>query len=93
MKEGAVNDEGIVVTFTKVRPEELIPGMLNLDVVLGIDVRGLELAPHPSTGKPSRPWGSLDNRLKGICKAAEQYAEGLVAMAQNPGAPLSYDED
>lgn len=84
--EGPVGDDGIVVTFTKVSPEELSPQMLSLHIVLGVDVQGLELSPHPDTGKPSRPWGPLDNRLRGMCKAAEEYAEGLLDMAQNPDA-------
>lgn len=62
--------------------------MLNLNVVLGIDVQGLGLSPHPSTGKPSRPWGPLDNRLRGMCKAVEECAEGLWDMPQNPAAWL-----
>jgi hypothetical protein len=65
--------------------------MLSLNVVLGIDVRGLDLSPHPSSGRPSRPWGPLDNRLRGMCKAAEEYAEGLVDMAQNPDAWLGVE--
>lgn len=88
VKEGPVGEDGVVVTFTKVSPEELSPQMLSLNIVLGIDVQGLELSPHPSTGQPSRPWGPLDNRLKAMCKAAEEYAEGLVDMAQNPEAWL-----
>lgn len=55
--EGPVNDEGIVLTFTKTGSEELSPEMFDVNVVLGIDVRDLELAPHIKTGKPSRPWG------------------------------------
>jgi hypothetical protein len=90
--EGPVDDGGILVTFTKVGSEELGPALLDLDIVLGIDVREVELVPHLRTGKPSRPWGPLDNRLKGMCKAAEEYAEGLVATAQNPGALLSDNE-
>jgi hypothetical protein len=91
VKEGPVGEGGVLVTFTKLSEEELNRQMLNLHVILGIEVQGLELSPHPETGVPSRPWGPLENRLRGMCKAAEEYAEGLVYMAQNPGAWLSVE--
>lgn len=59
VKEGPVDDEGIVVTFNKVGSEELSPALLDFDVVLSIDVGDVELVPHPRTGKPVRPWGGL----------------------------------
>jgi hypothetical protein len=92
VNQGPVSDDGTVVTFTKTGPEELNPGMLDLDFEFDIDVRDVELAPHPETGKPTRPWGSLDKRLKAMCLAAEEYAEGLVAIAENPDSLLSDDD-
>lgn len=81
---GPLNDEGIVVTFTKIGQAELTPELLDLDFEFDLDVRDVEVVPHVTTGRPSRPWGSLDNRLKAMCMAAEDYAEGLVALAQDP---------
>jgi hypothetical protein len=88
VNEGPLNDEGIVVTFTKVGSEELSPALLDLNFDFDIDVREVELVPHLTTGKPVRPWGSLDKRLKAMCRAAEEYAEGLVFIAQNPSSTL-----
>jgi hypothetical protein len=85
IREGALDEEGTVVTFTKVGPEELTPELLDLQFEFDIDVRDVELSPHIVTGKPTRPWGSLDNRLKVMCVAVEDYAEGLVELAHNPG--------
>lgn len=84
INDGALDDEGIVVTFTKVGNDELTPQMLDLQFEFDIDVRDLEVAPHIVTGKPSRPWGSLDNRLKMMCVAVEDYADGLVELARHP---------
>lgn len=81
---GPLRDEGIVVTFTKIGQEELTPEILDLDFEFDLDVREVELVPHLTTGRLRRPWGSLDNRLKAICLAAEDYGEGLVALAQDP---------
>ncbi|MHA7141848.1 hypothetical protein ACX80T_09970 [Arthrobacter sp. Sr33] len=88
--EGPLDDEGIVVTFTKLGPEELTPDMLDLQFEFDVDVRDVEMPPHIVTGKPSRPWGSLDNRLKAMCVAVEHYADGLVKLARNP--ELARDE-
>lgn len=85
INDGALDDEGIVVTFTKVGGDELTPQLLDLQFEFDIDVRDVELAPHIVTGKPSRPWGSLDNRLKMMCVAVEDYADGLVELAHHPG--------
>lgn len=82
--EGPLDDEGIVATFTKLGNDELTPKMLDLQFEFDIDVRDIEVAPHIVTGKPSRPWGSLDNRLKMICVAVEDYADGLVELARHP---------
>lgn len=84
INDGPLDDDGIVVTFTKLGDDELTPKMLDLQFEFDIDVHDIEAAPHPVTGKPSRPWGSLDNRLKMICIAVEDYAEGLVELARNP---------
>lgn len=84
INEGTLDDEGIVVTFTKRGDEELTPKMLDLQFEFDIDVRDVEMAPHIVSGKPSRPWGSLDNRLKFMCAAVEDYADGLVELARNP---------
>lgn len=84
INEGPLGDEGIVVTFTKLGDEELTPKLLDLQFEFDIDVRDVELAPHIVRGKPSRPWGSLDNRLKVMCVAVEDYADGLVELARNP---------
>jgi hypothetical protein len=83
INEGTLDDEGIVVTFTRRGDKELTPKMLDLQFEFDIDVRDVEMAPHIVTGKPSRPWGSLDNRLKVMCAAVEDYADGLVELAQN----------
>ena len=84
INEGPLDDEGIVVTFTKLGDEELTPKILDLQFEFDIDVRDVEMAPHIVTGVPSRPWGSLDNRLKAMCVAVEDYADGLVELARNP---------
>lgn len=83
INEGPLSDEGIVVTFTQVGSDELSPALIDLQFEFDIDVRDVELVPSGKTGRPSRPWGSLDNRLKAMCLAAEEYAEGLVEIAQN----------
>lgn len=88
INEGPLSDEGIVVTFTQVGSEELSPALIDLDFEFDIDVRDVELVPSLKTGRPSRPWGSLDDRLKAMCRAAEVYAEGLVEIAQNPDVLL-----
>ncbi|WP_312099755.1 hypothetical protein [Corynebacterium dentalis] len=82
--EGPLDDEGIVVTFTRFGHDELTPKILDLQFELDIDVRDVETAPHFVTGMPSRPWGSLDKRLKVMCVAVESYADGLVELARNP---------
>lgn len=82
INKGPLDDEGIVVTFTKLGDEELTPMMLDLQFEFDIDVRDVEMAPHIVTGTPSRPWGSLDNRLKVMCAVVEDYAEGLVELAR-----------
>lgn len=92
VREGPIDEGGIIVTFNKVGPEELSPALLDLNVELDIDVQEVELVPSLTAGKPARPWGSLDNRLKAMCRAAEEYAEGLVVIAQNPSALLDDDE-
>jgi len=91
INEGALDDEGIVVTFTKVGQEALTPKLLDLKFDFDIDVREVELVPHIRTGKPSRPWGSLDNRLKVMCIAVEDYADGLVELAQSPELARAVD--
>lgn len=84
INEGPLDGDGIVVTFTKLGDDALTPKMLDLQFEFDIDVHDVEVAPHLVTGKPSRPWGPLDNRLKMICIAVEDYAEGLVELARNP---------
>lgn len=81
---GPLKDDSIVVTFTKIGQSELTPEILDLDFEFDLDVLEIEQVPHPTTGRPCRPWGSLDNRLKAMCLAAQDYAEGLVALAQDP---------
>jgi len=92
VNQGPVTDDVAMVTFTKIGPEELSPEILDLDFEFGIDVRDVELAPHPETGQPTRPWGSLDKRLHAMRLATEEYAEGLLAIAENPDILLSDDE-
>lgn len=84
INEGPLGDEGIVVTFTKLGNDELTPKLLNLQFEFDIDIRDLEMAPHIKTGAISRPWGSLDNRLKAMCVAVQDYADGLVELARSP---------
>ena len=67
----------------------LVMGLIVLGVaVLGIGISEglgcLEMAPHIKTGAISRPWGSLDNRLKAMCVAVQDYADGLVEIAHSP---------
>lgn len=92
VKEGPVSEDGVIATFTKTGPDELSPAMLDLEVELEIDVREVELVPHLKTGKPARPWGPLDNRLKAACKAVEQYTEEMVAITQDPSLFLDDEE-
>lgn len=91
INEGPLDDEGIVVTITKVGSEELNPALIDPDFEFDIDVRDFELVPSLKTGRLSRPWGSLDDRLKAMCRAAEEYAEGLIHIAQNPDLLLDDD--
>ncbi|MGP5073760.1 hypothetical protein [Arthrobacter rhombi] len=88
VREGPVDDGGVVATFTKVGSEKLSPALLDVNITLDIDVKDLELPPHPETGLPTRPWGSLDTRLRAMCQAAGEYAEGLVEIARNPSLLL-----
>ena len=92
INEGPLDDEGIVATFTKLGDEELTPKMLDLRFELDLDVRDVEVTPHIVTGKPSRPWGSLGERLKMIYVAVEQYADGLVELARDP-EPARAEQD
>lgn len=85
---GIVPDDGIVATFRKLTPGPLRREDLDLNFTFDVEIAEVEESPHPLTGTPQRPWGSLDKRMHALLRSVIEYTEGVIAIArQEPHAP------
>jgi len=81
---GVVGLDGVVATFRHLDPQrELTPENFDFNVEFEVELAEIAEAPHPGSGKASRPWGGLDKRLQALHKAVFEYVAGLEAMAKN----------
>jgi hypothetical protein len=79
---GVVGEDRIVATFRWLTNETITPAHLDLDLVLEIDTANVTPSPHPMTGTPQRPWGALDQRMRALVRAVDEYTEGRLAIAR-----------
>lgn len=86
VRVGVVPEDGVVASFRKLGPDELCPEDLDLNFTFDVEMAEVVDSPHPITGVPQRPWGSLDKRMRALLRAVEEYTEGLIAIAhENAG--------
>lgn len=87
VRVGVVPEDGIVASFRKLSPEPLRREDMDLDLTFDVEMAEVVDSPHPVTGVPQRPWGSLDKRMLALLRAVEEYTGGLIAIArENAGA-------
>lgn len=88
VRVGVVGEDRIVATFRKLTPGPLRREDLDLGFSFEVEMAEVVDSPHPVTGVPQRPWGSLDKRMYALLRAVVEYTEGLVAIARTGvGAP------
>lgn len=78
---GIVHDSGVLVRFTYSGPEPIGPEHIDGDFEFQVELADVTTSEGPAGGIPSRPWGSLANRLRALHKAVDQYTDGLTRIA------------
>src|SRR5699024_1049536 len=78
---GPVRPDGTIATFKWLGDFKITPKYLDGETEFDVEVEGVTLAPGPNSDVPSRPWGSLANRLKALHKAVYEYTYGLLDHA------------
>ena len=86
---GIVPEDGVVASFRKLAPGALRREDLDLNFTFDVEMAEVVESPHPVSGVPQRPWGSLDKRMLALLRAVEEYAEGLIAIASQNAAASS----
>ena len=82
VRVGVVPEDGVVASFRKLAPGVLRREDLDLNFTFDVEVAEVVDSPHPVTGVPQRPWGSLDKRMLASLRAVEDYTEELIAIAR-----------
>ena len=78
---GPVQPDGTLATFKWLGNFEITPEYLDGETEFEVDVEGVKLTPGPNSDVPSRPWGSLANRLIALRRAVYEYTFGLLDHA------------
>lgn len=78
---GPVQSDGTLATFKWLGDFEISPEYLDGETEFDVDVEGVTLTPGPNSDVPSRPWGSLANRLIALRLAVYEYTYGLLDHA------------
>lgn len=78
---GPLQQDGTLATFRWLGDFDITPEHIDGETEFDVDVEGVTLGPGPNSDIPSRPWGTLDNRLHALRKAVFEYAYGLLDHA------------
>ncbi|PXA77639.1 hypothetical protein DCC26_08090 [Auritidibacter sp. NML120779] len=78
---GPIRSDGTFVTFRWLGDFEITPEYLDGETEFDVDVEGVTLTPGPNSSSPSRPWGSLAQRLQALHRAVYEYTYGLLDHA------------
>jgi|SRR5690625_145595 len=78
---GPIQPDGTFVTFRWLGDFEITPEYLDGETEFDVDIEGVTLTPGPNSSTPSRPWGSLAQRLQALHRAVYEYTYGLLDHA------------
>lgn len=78
---GPIQPDGTFVTFRWLGDFEITPEYLDGETEFDVDIEGVTLTPGPNSSTPSRPWGSLAQRLQALHRAVFEYTYGLLDHA------------
>lgn len=80
-KAGPIGPDGVVATFTWHGDADPTPADLDGDYEFEVEVAGVESVPGPPRSRISRPYGSLEQRLRALHAIVSQYCDALLAEA------------
>ncbi|WDF35065.1 hypothetical protein PTW37_16300 (plasmid) [Arthrobacter agilis] len=77
---GIVEDGAELMRLVLAEGSVLSPDNFDLDLQFEVEETQVESGPGPG-GSFGRPWGPLDQRLKSLIRAVDEYTEGLLNIA------------
>lgn len=87
IQKGIMDRGDVLVRFIYTGVEPIGPQHIDGDFEFEVDLADVTESVGPGGGAPSRPWGSLDSRLRAVIKAVADYTDGLIQIARRAQEP------